>query len=55
MFKDTSIDDSALEGFLKVPRLRATLFDLVRDVWRTELAPEDLLRVAQLMLHKGRC
>ena len=37
-----------------MPRLRAILFDMVRDIWRTELSPEELLRIAQLMIHKGK-
>ena len=53
LFKDAGRDQTALESFLKVPSMKAQLFSLVRDVWRTEVAPTEMLEIAQVMLWKG--
>jgi hypothetical protein len=54
LYKDFSTDDTAVESYLLCPEMKMRLFWLVAQVWRTEIAPAQLLQVTQIMLWKGK-
>ena len=52
--EDPPISDDAIEGYVLSDEAWEELCDFTSTVCRTEIAPEKLLQVAQVMGHKGK-